>query len=247
MQTPTFPFDLSRMMITQRWADRGFLSDGQHYAWDIIPLYKRSDGLPADVYPVFDGKAMSIADSSTSVGKGIRVRTPLWPHVVDYLKSFSVIPNDHAGPVWLDILYWHLLDVTDEDGWINQHTPVGICGNTGNVYSHGETVPDSQKGVPPYPGLHLHLECVLGSGTQIFNNTGNSRGRIDPDIIFNYKPPMSTLELVHIEGTQEYGFLETTEYTKIFHRATSLADLQFMGGKFGVAVSDLSSARDIRL
>lgn len=170
MQTPKFPYDLSRIAITVRFNDISFLTDLPHHAWDIVPLYKRLDGLPADVYPVFSGQTIRINDTDVKLGKGIKVRTNLWPDIQKYLKTFGVEGD------YIDILYWHMLHVTDKDGWVDQNTPVGITGNTGWVYSNGAQVPDNLKGVPPYPGLHLHLVTEVGGKA------------IDPDIIFNYKP-----------------------------------------------------------
>lgn len=164
IESPKFPYDRDRCSISQAFG-------ADHDGWDIVPNYKRSDGLPADCYPVFSGRAVSVADTSTSKGKGIKVLTEIWPDLKDYLASKGVMNARQ-----LTVLYWHLLDVIDVDGQVDQGTSVGITGNTGNVWSHGKPVPDSEKGVPPYRGLHLHLETYVD-------------GRpIDPDIIFNYKP-----------------------------------------------------------
>lgn len=170
MQTPKFPYDLSRFAFTQRFNTISPLTGKKHEADDIIPLYRRFDGLPADCYPVFSGQTLKMHDADPIYGKGIRVRTRIWPDLNRWLKNFK------AQGTNLDILYWHLLDVTDEDGWINQNTPVGITGNTGLVFSNGEPVPDHLKGKPPYPGLHLHLEVEVDGK------------KIDPEIIYNYKP-----------------------------------------------------------
>lgn len=57
---------------------------------------------------------------------------------------------------------------------------------------------------------------------------------------------MSTVEFVKIKGTQEYGFLESTTFTRIFHRAINETDAQFMSIKFGVPANYMS-AREIVL
>ena len=169
MQTPKFPYDKSRMFISQYF-------HAGHKAWDIVPLYKRSDGLPADCYPIFAGFTVSMQDTSPKLGKGIKVRTNLWPDIQKHLAE-----NGAVGK-YIDILYWHLLDVTDEDGSIDQNTSVGITGNTGKVFTGGVAVPNSEKGIPPYKGLHLHLAIMVGAKY------------IDPQIIFNYKPQMSQIK-----------------------------------------------------
>jgi hypothetical protein len=225
MQTPKFPYDLSRMAITARFHTISPLTGRPHRAWDIVPLYKRADGKPADIYPVFAGKAIRIDDIDPVYGKGIKVRTAIWKDLNDYLRSFGITGTN------LDIWYWHMLDVEDVDGWVDQNIPLGPTGNTGWVYSNGTEVPDHMKGVSPYPGLHVHLEVKVDDTY------------IDPDIIFNYKP-MNHIEFVRIKDTAEYGFLETTEFTKVLHRGINEADIGFMSAKFKVP-ADYQNAREI--
>ncbi len=55
------------------------------------------------------------------------------------------------------------------------------------------------------------------------------------DLPENWKDqPMITF--VHITGTKEFAFLETTPFTQVIHRGISEADIKFMATKFGVQV-----------
>ena len=161
---------------------------GHHGGMDIIPQVSATDSnhWPAPIFPILDGRTLAVANSDVDRGKGIKVRTLLSAAFVAYLKSKSVIPQAYTGSVYCDTLYWHCLMVTDLDGTINQNTPVGLTGNTGWVFAGGIEVPDYQKGVPPYPGLHLHLETILTNGTTAFNLDKDYIGRIDPQIILDY-------------------------------------------------------------
>ncbi len=161
---------------------------GHHGALDIIPLDRPGGNhWPAPIFPLLGGKTLSVANSDVDRGKGIKVRTLLTGPFVEYLKANDYIPDQYQGSVFLDTLYWHALMVTDLDGTIDQGVPVAITGNTGNVYSGGLPVADNMKGRPPYPGLHLHLECILNDGKRPFNLDKDYIGRIDPQIIINYQ------------------------------------------------------------
>lgn len=48
--------------------------------------------------------------------------------------------------------------------------------------------------------------------------------------------PMVTYTFVHKTGTAEYGFLEITPFTEIYHRAIDEDDIKFMAKKFNVSV-----------
>src|SRR3990167_480752 len=143
-----------------------------HNGWDIVPLDKpHGNHWLAPIFPVLGGKTLSIANSDPAKGKGIKVRTMLTVPFIKYLAD-----KGYPNVKYLDILYWHALFVTDFDGTIHQNEPVAITGNTGYVVAGGVPVPDYQKGVPNYPGLHLHLQMET-----------DRYGRIDPEIIFNYQ------------------------------------------------------------
>ena len=108
---------------------------------------------------------------------------------ISYLKSKNVVPQGYNGKIVIDELHWHCLEVTDLDGKIDQNIPVARAGNTGDVWSQGSPVPDHQKGNPPYPGLHEHLETAIrDENLQLFNIDKDKWGRIDPFIILNYIP-----------------------------------------------------------
>lgn len=159
-----------------------------HYGVDIVPLDKAGGNhWPAPIFPILGGKTLSVANTDKDRGKGIRVRTLLSPQFTAYLVANGLVPTTYSGSVYLDCLYWHCLMVTDLDGTIHQNTPVGITGNTGFVIAGGIVVPDYQKGVPPYPGLHLHLETVITNGATPFNTTKDQWGRIDPLKILSYQ------------------------------------------------------------
>ncbi len=160
-----------------------------HKGWDIVPHVSASNSnhWTAPIFPLLNGKTLSVANTDKDRGKGIRVRTLLTTAFTAYLKTKGYVPVTHSGSVYLDCLYWHCLMVTDLDGTIHQNTPVGITGNTGYVVAGGVPVPDYLKGVPPYPGLHLHLETVLTNGITPFNTDKDQWGRIDPGIILSYQ------------------------------------------------------------
>lgn len=164
---------------------KGFYAK-HHGGRDSVPL-KNGNFWPAPCYPVLPGKTLSASTIDKNRGLGIKVRTVIKGESVAYFKSRGLIPKDYQGEVWLEHMYWHFLEVVDVDGWVDQNTPIGITGNTGYVFSGGLQVPDSKKGVPPYPGAHVHFECVLRSPNEIFNLDKDNIGRFNPEILFDYK------------------------------------------------------------
>lgn len=56
------------------------------------------------------------------------------------------------------------------------------------------------------------------------------------DLPENWKDIMALIEFVHIAGTSEFGFLETTAHTKIFHRAVNEKHLTVLAEVFGVQI-----------
>lgn len=182
---PKFPYP-GHYYISQQFNESSL--GYHHFGVDIVPLDKPGGNhWPAPIFPILSGKTLSVANTDKDRGKGIRVRTLLTAPFVAYLKSKKLVPANYGGSVYLDCLYWHCLMVTDLDGTITQNTPVGITGNTGNVYAGGQPVPDYMKGVPPYPGLHLHLEAVVTNGVTPFNTDKDQWGRVDPLEILNYQ------------------------------------------------------------
>lgn len=183
---PQFPFK-DKHKVTQGYNDNfNNYSGGRHGALDILPLDSNGNGFPALIYPVFDGSTISIQDTSVTRGKGLKESVVCDDDFIAYLKEYNLVPHGYAGQVRLEILYWHVLDVLDHDGTLTQDTPIARCGNTGQVYSGGKPVPDDQKGKPPYPGLHLHIEAKLFSN-KLLNTDKDKFGRIDLNIIFAYK------------------------------------------------------------
>lgn len=188
--TPQFPFK-GGYTITQGYADNfNNYPGGHHGGLDIVPLDDKGHAYPADIFPILDGDEISIQDTDVKRGKGVKVKSKIDAAFIRYLQDKGYLPkNLPAQDIFIEHLYWHCLDVTDEDGKVDQQTPIAKCGNSGLVYSGGSPVPDSQKGVPPYPGLHLHLETVItGSIGGTFNLEKDAQGRVDPMIILNYKP-----------------------------------------------------------
>ena len=207
--TPQFPFK-GAYTITQNYDDNfNNYAEGHHGAIDIVPFDSSGRPYPADIYPMFAGKTLNVSNTDPARGKGIRVRSEADSGLVAYLKANKLVPDNYTGKVYIDCLYWHCLEVTDLDGTIDQNTPVAKAGNTGNVYHNGKPVPDSQKGVPPYPGLHLHLDTIVGSPSGPFNLDKDPRGRINPHFILNYKETMTNAYLVK-NGSEYAGALPLT-------------------------------------
>ena len=232
---PRFPY-LGVYYQSQGYSDNAFnYPNGKHGGLDIVPLLTQGGNhWLAPIYPILSGTTLSVSNTDVDRGKGIKVRTTLDSGFITYLKVKGLIPNNHSGNVHLEHLYWHCHQVTDLDGQITQDTPVGLTGNTGNVWAGGQPVPSNQKGVPNYPGLHLHFECVLKSDNQTFNLDRDYLGRIDPQIILEYRDMNNYF--AHKSGTPEYGFVETTPYTTVYHRAISESDIKFQATKFGVNI-----------
>lgn len=186
---PQFPYPGSYIITQYYDQNAANYPSGHHGGLDMVPQVspQNTNHWPAPIFAILGGKTLSVSNTDKDRGKGIKVRTLLSAPFVQYLKTKGLIPANHSGSVFLDTLYWHCLMVTDLDGTIHQSTPVAITGNTGNVWSGGFPVPDYQKGVPPYWGLHLHLETVLTDGTNPFNTDKDQWGRIDPLEILAYQ------------------------------------------------------------
>lgn len=164
---------------------RGFYAI-HHGGWDILPLKNQNRWL-APIYPVLDGRTMSVSTTDINRGLGIQVRTVLDPGLITYFKRLNRIPAGYQGEVWLDHIYWHMYKVTDLDGWVDENTSVGLTGNSGYVYAGGLEVPLNQKNVPPFDGLHLHFEYYLRSPFQVFNTNLDAQGRLHPELLWGYK------------------------------------------------------------
>ncbi len=224
---------------------------GHHGAWDIVPLdHVGGNFWPAPIFPVANGKTVSVANINTSTGKGIGVETSLDQALIAYFKAKGCIPAGYMNSVIMHHLYWHCLEVTDLDGQVDESTPVGITGNTGDVFAGGLPVPDSEKGVPPYPGAHLHFEYYLFGINGRFNLDKDYEGRLDPQLLFDYKGD-DMGEFVQVTDT-EFGLLFTTEFVSTVVRFTSTTDalekLKNVPGAIGSdGKVDFSKSRKINL
>lgn len=177
--------------ITQAYANKSDrYKNGVHLGLDILPL-KDGKGWPAPVYPILPGKTRYFYnDLHGNPSPMIAIDTPLDTPFIAYLKSKGVIPKTYDGPVKLYHEYFHGLEILDKDGEVSQETPIMKAGNTGFTFTGNQPVPENMKGVPPYPGLHLHLECrLIGTNNKLLAQTDdNPSGTIDPLLILNYKP-----------------------------------------------------------
>lgn len=207
---PQPPFKCRYILTQNYYQNLSGYAEGHHGGLDLWPLDDQNKQFPAEIYAILPGKAIVISDSNTVRGKGIKVRTKLDQPFIDYLIKNNVLPSNINGYVYLDTLYWHCLEVLDKDGDVSQETPIAKAGNTGNVWSQGVPVPDDQKGKPPYPGLHLHLECVLYADTKLLNLDKDPYGRIDPFIILNFRPMPQTY---HIKIGDKIGVLVVEGFT----------------------------------
>jgi len=75
-------------------------------------------------------------------------------------KGFGVciLTNPNENGIVTEWVYWHTMSniqVKEEDK-VKQGQLLAFEGDSGYVYTNGQPVPDSQKGIPPYPGTHLH-------------------------------------------------------------------------------------------
>lgn len=200
-----FPFK-GHYRLTQTYAQNANnYVGGHHGGLDIVPLEGNAltgGPFPDNIYPLFEGETVSISDTDIARGKGIKVKsvfnTDLHSHFTKYLKSKNLLPQNFNGDFYLEHFYWHCLEVLDKDGQVDKKTSIAKAGNTGWVFSGGQQVPDNQKGVPPYPGLHLHLETVLGTSNQVFNLDKDFKGRINPQDILDYKD--NEMDILNITG-----------------------------------------------
>lgn len=231
--TPQWPFKCP-YKITQGYANKSDrYKNGVHLGLDILPLDAQGKGWPAPTYPILGGKTRYFYNEPHgNPAPMIAVDTLLDAPFISYLKTKGVIPQDYAGTVTLYHEYLHGLEILDKDGEVSQDTPIMKCGNTGMTYTgkviNGETVyvpvPENMKGVPPYPGLHLHLQCYLiGTNNKLLAQTpDNPSGTISPLIILNYKAMNEFVKILNYKG--EVG---------IFIAAEDIPTLKALGKTFG--------------
>ena len=155
-----------------------------HGAIDSVPNPKLSD-----IYPILPGYVFDVNNGSNAQGKSLFVNSEIDGPFIKYLKSRGLVPLNYNGRVFIKHNYFHGLEIYVREGQVvDQNTPLMKCGNTGMVYSGGVPVPDNEKGVPPYRGLHLHFETVIhpNDTSHPFNLDWDRIGRVDPLIILNY-------------------------------------------------------------
>jgi len=162
---------------------QGF-KEGFHRGLDWVPL-NNGVGFPADIYPIVEGTIRySYTELNGKKSVQIAVQTVLDAEFIQYLKALGDIPLDFTGEVRLLTYYLHGLSLYEDTPGkkLSIHDKIMVCGNTGQVYSNGVTVPEEEKGVPPYRGLHLHLQCEL------YNSSNRMIALIDPNHVMDFKP-----------------------------------------------------------
>lgn len=173
--TPQQPFK-TKFIVSQPFKGEA------HLGLDLVPV----PSAPEPVYPILAGKLRYYYEEYNGHNsKAIAIDTVLDRPYINYLKGLGKIPNDYNGQITLVHIYLHGLEILDKDGWVDQGIPIMKCGNTGDVYTYENgkytPVPESEKGVAPFRGLHLHLQCqLLGDDNKNFD-------WIDPQLIINYK------------------------------------------------------------
>lgn len=202
---PQFPFKV-KYVITQGYDNVATRYNGQHHgALDIVPLDATGHGFPADEYPILAGKVIDVQDFPAARGKAMYINSEIDQPFIDYLKGLGYVPKDYTGRVFIKHNYFHMLqELVSLNQDVTQDTVIAKCGNTGMVFTGNPPVPvpDDQKGVPPYPGLHLHLETVIhpNDTSHPFNLDKDSVGRIDPTFILNYKATMPKFYRINDHG-----------------------------------------------
>lgn len=120
---------------------------------------------------------------------------------------------------WGISLYAHLSKILVSDGGnaglpppVARRALLGRSGNTGHSTAEHLHLGGKINGVknPPFKDW-VNLEPYLGK-------------------------TMNPVQFVHRAGTSEYGFLENTGYTVLYHRGTNEDDIKFQAKKFGVNV-----------
>jgi murein DD-endopeptidase MepM/ murein hydrolase activator NlpD len=183
---PQFPFKVP-YVITQGYDNIAARYNYNHHgAIDAVPNPKLSD-----IYPTLPGYVLDIQNpTSISAGKAVTINSEIDAGLIKYLKSRGLVPLNYNGRVFIKHSYHHGLEIYVKEGQVvNQDTPIMKCGNTGMVYSGGVPVPDNEKGVPPYRGLHVHFDTVIhpNDTSHPFNLDWDRIGRVDPLLILNYK------------------------------------------------------------
>jgi hypothetical protein len=234
--TTQWPFKVP-YTITQGYDETAARYNYNHHgALDMVPL-QNGAGFPADIYPILPGYIFDVNNGTNAQGKSLFVNSEIDGDFIAYLKSRGLVPLNYNGRVFIKHNYFHGLQIYVTEGQaVDQNTPIMKCGNTGMVYSSGMPVPDNEKGVPPYRGLHLHLETVIhpNDTSHPFNLDWDRIGRVDPTIILNYKANMqnkffikqgSKIGVLVAEGfTFGGGFAKNQEALKDLKSAFEIPD-----------------------
>lgn len=100
-------------------------------------------------------------------------------------------------------------------------------------------------------GDHLHLSLYpMNKDGSKFLTTNGFGGAIDP---MPYLKGDNMVYFAHKLGSQEYGFIEVTPFTEIYHRGTNEEDIKFQAAKFGLNITkadgtiDFTRAKDISI
>jgi len=101
---------------------------------------------------------------------------------------------------------------------------------------------------------YLHIQDSIGREwkklTPDYPYTGILSFRDLPE---NWKDIMAQIDFVHKTGTQEYGFMEKTAHTEIYHKGVNEKHLEVLSEVFGVNIKnaagqiDFNKARDINI
>lgn len=95
------------------------------------------------------------------------------------------ISKPDSNGVCREYVYWHTMSnlkvVRNQP--VNQGDVIGFEGDSGQVYQGGVAVPDSQKGLPPYLGTHLHWGYRLVQQTKDNTQAGKYLADIQ-DVIY---------------------------------------------------------------
>ena len=142
------------------------------------------------------------------------------------------------------------------------HSPLQIAVGIGsNWESNGPIGPPAK--IAAYHAVTLyhidsqgnkHIQDSIGKEWKILKPEYPLTGTLSfRDLPENWKDNMAQIEFVHRAGTEEYGFLEKTAHSELYHKAIGEVHLAVLAEVFGVSILgpdnkiDFSKARDITL
>ena len=156
-------FPIKNGNVTQKFGEsadfylKRFGITGGHNGVDIVSFHGDSIYCPEDGTIV---RTYDISHGSVTAGFGIwLVGNP---------------DENNESNIWI---LWHTMSNLNciEGQKVKQGDVLAYEGDSGSVYTGGVQVPDSKKGLPPYPGTHLHwgkikAKRVLESSNQCLAN-----------------------------------------------------------------------------